>query len=114
MRISTRAGDSGNNGGKSRDHDGSDVETHSESEVGISRKTDIKGVCSEVCNSKAGLELGKVDEDESQFWRETRCLYRQIQDEVGMWHFTHLQPFRHGILVSPRHTVSAGNSWWGG
>jgi hypothetical protein len=44
MRISTRAGDSSNSGGKSRDHDGSDVETHSESEVGISQKSDVKGV----------------------------------------------------------------------
>lgn len=55
MRISMRAGDSSNSGGKSRDHDGSDVETHSESEVGIPQKTDVKGVYSEVCNSKAGL-----------------------------------------------------------
>jgi len=55
MRISMRIGNSSNNGGKSRDHDGSDVETHSDSEVGIFQKTDIKGVCPEVCNSKAGL-----------------------------------------------------------
>ena len=55
MRVSMRAGDSNNSGGKSRDHDGSDVETHFESEVGISQKTDVKGVCSEVCNSKVGL-----------------------------------------------------------
>jgi hypothetical protein len=48
MRINMRAGDSSNSQGKSRDHDGSNVETHSESEVGISQKTDVKGVCSEV------------------------------------------------------------------
>jgi hypothetical protein len=44
MGISMRAGDSNNSGGKSRDHDGSDVETHSEREVGISQKTGVKGV----------------------------------------------------------------------
>jgi hypothetical protein len=44
MRISTRAGDSSNGEGKSRDHDGSDVEPHDEREVGIFRKTDVKGV----------------------------------------------------------------------
>jgi hypothetical protein len=59
MRISMRIGNSSNNGGKSRDHDGSDVETHSESEVGIFQKTDIKGVCSEVCNSKGWLVTGQ-------------------------------------------------------
>jgi hypothetical protein len=48
MRIKMRAGDSSNSEGKSRDHDGSNVETHSESEVSISQKTDVKGVCSEV------------------------------------------------------------------
>ena len=44
IRISTRTGDSSNSGGKSRDHDGSDIEAHSESEVGISQKTDVKRV----------------------------------------------------------------------
>jgi hypothetical protein len=54
MRISTRVGDSSNSGDESRDHGGSDVETHSGSEVGISRRLMSKK-CSEVCNSKAGL-----------------------------------------------------------
>jgi hypothetical protein len=44
MRIRTRARDSSNSEGKSRDHNGSDVEPHDEREAGTLRKTDVKGV----------------------------------------------------------------------
>ena len=47
MRISTRARDSSNSEGKSRDHNGSDVEPHDEREVGT---RPMSKECSEVCN----------------------------------------------------------------